>query len=329
MRKNAPIRVGMLVADGAQMLDVAGPLDVLAEAALQSGRLGAYQFELVSPAGGAVRASNGMLFHTDCSIGDSQGGYDTLLVAGGRTMPTLDGDARVSAWLRQQASQVRRLGSVCSGAFVLAHAGLLDGKRVTTHWNSSCQLARQFPLVQVQADQIYIKDGNLYTSAGVTAGLDLALALVEEDFGRAVALTVARQMVMFFKRPGGQAQFSSHLAAQEAERSAIRDVQAWALDKLDQPLGVNQLAAQAGMSVRNFSRLFKEETDSTPADFVELARTEAARRLLEDSMTPLKRVAALTGFSDPNGMRRAFMRRLGVSPADYRSRFHEPAPKQP
>ena len=323
MSEAARIRVGMLVSSQAQMLDVAGPLDVLAEAALQAGRPDAYQFELISADGAPVRASNGMLFHADCSIEDSAGGFDTLLVAGSPAMPMHEGDTRVSAWLRRQASQVRRIGSVCTGAFLLADAGLLDGKRVTTHWNSSSRLARQFPQVRVQADQIYIKHGKLYTSAGVTAGLDLALALAEEDFGRAVALKVARQMVMFFKRPGGQAQFSSHLAAQEAERSAIRDVQAWALDNLGQTLGVNELAVHAGMSVRNFARLFKDESESTPADFVELARIEAARRMLEDSATPLKRVAALAGFSDPNGMRRAFMRRLGVSPADYRSRFHD------
>jgi len=216
---------------------------------------------------------------------------------------------------------VRRMGSVCSGAMVLAHAGLLDGRSVTTHWNTTDRLARLFPGVQVEPDRIYVKDGNLYTSAGVTAGLDLALALVEEDFGRAVALRVARELVMFLKRPGGQSQFSAHLAAQTAERNAIREVQGWVVENLAGNLSVEALAAHAGMSARNFARIFKQECQVTPADFVEAARIDAARRLLEGSRHPLKRVAALAGFSDPNNLRRAFLRRVGVAPSDYRRRF--------
>jgi transcriptional regulator GlxA family with amidase domain len=232
---------------------------------------------------------------------------------------------RITRWLREQATGVRRLGSVCSGAFILARAGLLDGKRVTTHWNASSELARAFPLLNVEPDQIYVKDGQTYTSAGITAGMDMALALVEEDFGRAVALKVAREFVMFLKRPGGQSQFSAHLAAQTAERSVIRDVQDWILENLSQPLGVDQLADHVGMSTRNFSRAFKHETQTTPAEYVEMARIDAARRLLEESDNPLKRVAHWCGFGDPNALRRAFVRRLGVSPADYRRRFQATA----
>jgi transcriptional regulator GlxA family with amidase domain len=189
----------------------------------------------------------------------------------------------------------------------------------------SAALARRFEQVQVEQDQIYLRDGNLYTSAGVTAGMDLALALVEEDLGRDVALAVARELVMFIKRPGGQAQFSAHLAAQTAQRSPIRQVQEWVLENLEQDLTVDQLAAQAGMSVRNFSRAFKDDTGSTPADFVEAARLDAARRMLEETGTPLKRVAARSGFHDQNSLRRAFVRRLGVTPGDYRLRFHPQA----
>jgi len=216
---------------------------------------------------------------------------------------------------------VRRIGSVCAGAFLLGYAGLLDGKRVTTHWNVSARLARQFPLAQVEQDQIYLQDGALYTSAGVSAGMDLALAMVEQDLGRKVALGVARELVLFIKRPGGQSQFSAHLAAQSSSHSPIGKVQEWVLDNLGAELTVDTLAERAGMSVRNFSRQFKADSGMTPADFVEGARLDQARRMLEGSAAPLKRVAAHSGFHDPNSLRRAFVRRLGITPSDYRERF--------
>jgi len=319
------MRVAVLAFPGVQMLDVAGPIDVFHEALRQAGAPGAYKLEIISTAQGPIRASNGMRFYPDSTIETAAPGIDTLLVAGGPSIQSVEDDARLSAWLQDQSRKVRRLGSVCSGAFILAKAGVLDGKRVTTHWNSSSRLARTFPRIEVEADQIYVKDGSIYTSAGVTAGMDLALALVEEDFGRGVALKVAREFVMFLKRPGGQSQFSAHLAAQTAEKNVIREVQTWILENLDQPITVDQLAARAGMSTRNFSRIFKHEAQMTPAEYVELARIDAARRLLEETNTPLKRVAAWCGFGDPNGLRRAFLRRLKVSPADYRRRFQEAA----
>jgi transcriptional regulator GlxA family with amidase domain len=318
------MRIAVLAFPGVQMLDVAGPFDVFNEAARQARARGAYQLEVISTTTETfIRASNGMRFDADATISTAEPGIDTLLVAGGPLVQSAEETRRVSEWLREQAGQVRRLGSVCSGAFILARAGLLDGKRVTTHWNASCKLARTFPNVKVESDQIYVKDGQTYTSAGVTAGMDLALAMVEEDFGRAVALKVAREFVMFLKRPGGQSQFSAHLAAQTAQRSAIRDVQAWVLENLNQALTVDQLAARSGMSTRNFSRIFKQETQSTPADYIELARIDAARRQLEETNNPLKRVADWCGFGDANALRRAFMRRLGVSPNDYRRRFQD------
>lgn len=317
------MRIAVLVLPNVQMLDVMGPIDVFNEGARQAGRPDAYQFELIATAPGPVQASNGVLFQAHCTLESCSEDIDTLLVAGSPGVAKLPPDPELIAWLRVQAKRVRRLGSVCSGAFLLAQAGLLDGKHVTTHWNSSARLARSFPNIRVEADQIYIRDGALYTSAGVSAGMDLALALVEEDLGRAVALQVARELVLFLKRPGGQSQFSAHLAAQTSERSVIRDVQAWALENLDKPLPVDELASRAGMSTRNFSRQFKLDTDMTPADFVENARIDAARRLLEETANPLKRVAAWSGFGDQNGLRRAFLRRLGVSPADYRSRFQK------
>jgi len=316
------MHIALLVFPGVQLLDVAGPMDVFHEAARQSGKPGTYQFDLVALEEGPVRADNGMLFQPTATIDTLDHAVDTLLVTGSHEVQAVAGNPRLAEWLQRQAAVVRRLGSVCSGAWLLAHAGLLDGRRVTTHWNISASLARRFEQVQVEHDQIYLRDGNLYTSAGVTAGMDLALALVEEDLGRNVALAVARELVMFIKRPGGQAQFSAHLAAQSAQRNPIRQVQEWVLENLEEDLTVDQLAAQAGMSVRNFSRAFKSDTGETPADFVEAARLDAARRMLEETASPLKRVAARSGFHDQNGLRRAFVRRLGVTPGDYRLRFH-------
>ncbi|AEI76123.1 HTH-typetranscriptional regulator GlxA [Cupriavidus necator N-1] len=315
------MKIAVVAFPGFQMLDLAGPIDVFHEGARQAGQPDAYQFEIIAPVPGLLTASNGMRVEPDATLDTCSDDIDTLLVAGGPGLRQQQQDETVSAWLARQARTVRRMGSVCSGAMVLAHAGLLDGRSVTTHWNTTDRLARLFPGVQVEPDRIYVKDGNLYTSAGVTAGLDLALALVEEDFGRAVALRVARELVMFLKRPGGQSQFSAHLAAQTAERNAIREVQGWVVENLAGNLSVEALAVHAGMSARNFARIFKQECQVTPADFVEAARIDAARRLLEGSRHPLKRVAALAGFSDPNNLRRAFLRRVGVAPSDYRRRF--------
>jgi transcriptional regulator GlxA family with amidase domain len=319
------MRIGVLVFPGVQMLDVVGPVDVFTEGARQARQPGIYQIELISTEPGSVRPSNGLAFHADSTLDTCSSDIDTLVVAGSPNITTLQHDPQVLAWLQAQAPKVRRLTSVCTGAFLLAQAGLLDGRRATTHWNSTCRLARSFPTVKVEGDPIYVRDGAIYTSAGGSAGMDLALALVEEDLGREVALKVARELVMFLKRPGGQAQFSAHLAAQTAERSVIRDVQTWVLEHLDQPLSVDELASRAGMSTRNFSRQFKQDTDMTPAEFVESARIDSARRMLEETANPLKRIAAWSGFADQNGLRRAFMRRMGVSPTDYRSRFQKPA----
>jgi len=320
----SPKRIAVLAFPGVQMLDVAGPIDIFSEAMRQSGADGAYQLEVIGTVAGPIAASNGMRITPDRDIDSCGAGIDTLLVAGGPLLPSTPNPHGLDAWLWGQAATVRRLGSVCSGAFFLARAGLLDEKRVTTHWNVSQRLAQEFPRVRVEPDQIYVRDGAVYTSAGITAGMDLALALVEEDFGRELALRVAREFVMFLKRPGGQAQFSAHLAAQTSERDGIRQVQAWVLDNLAEPLTIEQLAARAGMSTRNFTRVFKQEAASTPADYVEMARVDAARRMLEETAHPLKRVAAWSGFGDPTTLRRAFSRRLGVSPGDYRRRFRQP-----
>jgi transcriptional regulator GlxA family with amidase domain len=247
-------------------------------------------------------------------------GIDTLIIAGGDVYAAAT-DPHLRQWLLRITPHVRRLASVCSGAFVLAEAGLLDGRRATTHWLGVPALQRGYPRITVEPDAIFVRDGNVYTSAGVTAGIDLALALVEEDLGHAVALAIARQLVVFLKRPGGQSQFSSHLAAQSVPAGPLKDLPTWILDHLDADLSVEGLAGCVAMSPRNFARVFMRELGMTPAKFVERARVDAARRLLEDGSRGLEAVAAACGFASGEHMRRTFWRHLRVVPADYRRRF--------
>ena len=315
------MRIALLAFPRVQMLDVVGPADVFAEAARQLGNSRAYRISVIGPVAGQIKGTNGLRLATDDSIETFKGAIDTLLIAGSPSVNDVAHDAHLRDWVRYQATRVRRIGSVCSGAFVLGAAGLLVGRRVTTHWNSSALLARQYPDAVVEPDSIFIRDGNLYTSAGVTAGMDLALALVEEDHGRDLALSVAREMVMYFKRPGGQSQFSAQLAAQTAERTNIRQIQTYIVDNLAADLSVALLAQRADMSERNFARVFKAEGGFTPAEFVELARIDQARRLIEGSNVSLKRLADQVGYANVDGFRRAFVRRLGVTPSDYRKRF--------
>jgi transcriptional regulator GlxA family with amidase domain len=258
---------------------------------------------------------------TDSSIFDDEAPIDTLLVAGTPNYADAYTESALRAWLRSHAPRSRRHGSVCTGAFFLGGAGLLDGLNVTTHWQHAAELAERFPAAKVVSDQIFVQDGSLWTSAGVTAGIDLALKLIEDDHGRDVALAVARRLVVFLKRPGGQSQFSAHLAAQIATEERIQAVQHWILDHLPLELTIRSLASRAAMSVRNFTRVFQQEAGITPADFVEMARVDSARRLLEDTDKPLQRVASSCGFANPDTMRRAFMRRIGVGPSEYRERF--------
>lgn len=315
------MRIALLAFPRVQMLDVVGPADVFAEAARQLGNSRAYRISVIDTVAGQIKGTNGLRLATDDSIETFKGAIDTLLIAGSPSVNDVAHDAHLRNWVRYQATRVRRIGSVCSGAFVLGAAGLLVGRRVTTHWNSSALLARQYPDAVVEPDSIFIRDGNLYTSAGVTAGMDLALALVEEDHGRDLALSVAREMVMYFKRPGGQSQFSAQLAAQTAERTNIRQIQTYIVDNLAADLSVALLAQRADMSERNFARVFKAEGGFTPAEFVELARIDQARRLIEGSNVSLKRLADQVGYANVDGFRRAFVRRLGVTPSDYRKRF--------
>jgi len=315
----------MVAFPGVQILDVTGPLEVFGCAARMLGdrraQPAAYEVEIVASRAGALTCSSGMRLVAERALRSVGGGIDTLLVAGGTGTAEALADRGLLRWLREMALRVRRLGSVCSGSFVLAEAGLLDGRRATTHWAWCGALAKQYPAITVAPDPIFVRDGNVYTSAGVTAGMDLALALVEEDHGRALALDVARQLVMFLRRPGGQSQFSAQLAVQAADREPLRELQAWITDHPDEDLSVPVLAARVAMSPRNFARVFAREVGMTPARFVESVRVEAARRRLEESAHGVDHVAAACGFGTAESMRRAFLRVVRVPPAAYRHRF--------
>lgn len=313
------MRVVILAPPGVQSLDVVGPAEVFWEAARRLGDPAAYEVQIMGTTAGAVCGTGSLRFLADRTIYDPDEPIDTLLVGGDPSFDEID--PAVTTWLRRRAPSVRRYGSVCTGVFFLAAAGLLDGRRVTTHWECAEKLRKDFPNVFVDDNQIFIRDGSLCTTAGVTAGMDLTLALVEEDFGRELALTVARYMVMFLKRPGGQSQFSAHLAAQMSTKSQIQQAQEYVLDNLSADLSVDVLAHRAGMSTRNFSRVFHREVKLTPAGFVDAARIDAARRMLADTKTPMQRIARACGFGSLNTMRRVFVRNLGVTPLDYRRSF--------
>jgi transcriptional regulator GlxA family with amidase domain len=317
-------RVAIVVFDGVQSLDVTGPLEVFSIANRVHGRGAAppvYRLELIAVAAGVVTSNSGLRIVADRSYRTVRERLDTLIVAGGDVRAAL-ADRRLLRWLAASAARVRRLASVCTGSFVLAEAGLLRGRRATTHWASLQRLARRYPDLRVEGDAIFVRDGNVYTSAGVTSGIDLALALVEDDLGHAVALEVARWLVVFLKRPGGQSQFSSHLAAQAVAPGPLRDLPQWIVANPGADLSVEQLAARAAMSPRNFARVFRRETGLTPAKFVERARLDAARRSLEDRRLALEEVASRCGFGSAERMRRTFHRHLRVLPLDYRKRFH-------
>ncbi len=319
-------RVAMVVYPNVQILDVTGPLEVFARTSrwlIDHGRRGdlAYTVELVGTRRGPVVCSSGLELLVRRSFAEVRGGVDTLLVAGGIGFLDELRERSVVGWIRRMAPRVRRLGSVCTGAFLLAEAGLLDGRRATTHWRRCGELADRYPRVTVDPDPILVRAGHVYTSAGVTAGMDLALALVEEDEGHEVALAAARELVMFVKRPGGQSQFSVPLMAQATDDQPIRELQIWISEHPADDLSVVALARRASMSPRNFARVFTREVGMTPARFVERARIEAARRRLEESSLGVDAVASECGFGSAEIMRRTFLRTLRVNPVDYRHRF--------
>lgn len=312
-------RIAMLIYPGVAPLDVAGPLQVFGVANfLKKQKL--YDVLTIAPSAAPVPTPVGFAFNPTCAMSDLSLPVDTLLISGGGTS-----DAGISpeilGWIRQAAPKARRFGSICTGAFLLGAAGLLDGKRVTTHWAFAEELAQRCPRSTVEIDPIFVRDGNLYSSAGISAGIDLALGLVEEDHGRDLALNIARYLVVFLKRSGGQAQFSAPLRAQFSTIPAIERVQRWCQDNPQGDLGTQALSAIASMSVRNFVRRFRSETGRTPGEYVLAIRTEAASVLLTEISLMEKDIARRCGFRSLSTMRRAFISRLGVSPQMYRYHF--------
>lgn len=309
--------IAILAFPGVQLLDVAGPLDVFAQANAELGHE-LYSLRIVGKSSAPILSSSGARLTPDWVVGDSLPCIDTLLVAGAPSVADIHLSEPTKRWLLATARQAKRFGSVCSGALILAASGLLDGRRVTTHWAVANDLKHNYPNITVEEDSLHVRDGKVRTSAGVTAGLDLALALVEEDCGREVAAQVAAQLVMFFKRPGGQLQFSRKGHAGPAGRSVLQEVQRWAAANPTQDLSVDELAKRAGLSSRHFARLFHTEVGITPAVWVEMMRVSTARTLLETGSETPKQVAARCGFANADTLRRSFMKHVGISPAMYR-----------
>lgn len=325
-------RVVLVAFDRVQGLDLVGPLEVFDAAGrvVSRDRWGndAYALEVVATAP-RLRTSSGLQLVADALLSDVDGPIDTLVVPGGDGTREAFFDTAFVASLGRLAKRSRRVTSVCTGAFLLAQAGLLDGRRVTTHWQWCDLLAEAHPTLDVQPDAIFVRDGRFWTSAGVTAGMDLALALVEEDHGRDAALAVARQLVLFVQRPGGQSQFSAQLSAQRAERDQLRDLQAWIHEHVADDLRVEPLARRVAMSPRHFARVFRQEVGVPPATYVERARVEVARRMLEQTGLDLRSVAEASGLRTTQTLRRAFHRTLGVGPRAYRERFRGAPRKEP
>jgi transcriptional regulator GlxA family with amidase domain len=309
----------VVVYDGVRLLDVTGPLEVFAVANEQGGD---YRSRLASPDGHDVVANTGTRLGVDLSLAAADARGATLVVPGGPNWLHTISDSGLLDQIRRLAGQSARTASVCAGAFALAAAGLLDGRRATTHWELADQLARRFPLVEVDSDAIFVQDGPVITSAGVTSGIDLALALVERDLGAATARLVAKHLVVFLQRPGGQSQFSVRLSAGQARNELVRKL----LDRITaEPAGdhsLESLATAAGVSARHLTRLFHEEVGTTPARFVEKVRVEAAQQLLEATTAPLDVIARQVGLGSPETLRRAFARLLDITPGSYRTRFH-------
>lgn len=305
-------------------LEVCGILDALTEANAMLQPAKRYQTVVLAEKPDSIPCNSGLRIVPDGALEDLDGPADTLLVAGGYGLPFPPSEAACD-WLRREAQAARRYGSVCTGAFWLGAAGLLDGRRATTHWAYAEELERRFPRTTVDPDRLFLRDGPLVTSGGVLAGVDLVLALIEEDHGRSLALWVARRLVMFLKRPGGQSQFSVHLAARTALRANIERVQLYVRDHPAADHSLGALADRAAMSERNFSRVFRREAGMSATAFVERTRIDAARRMLEDGLLPLPAIAKRSGFGNADAMRRSFMRLMGVTPGAYRRRFHSAA----
>ncbi|WP_394846297.1 DJ-1/PfpI family protein [Pendulispora brunnea] len=325
-KRSARRTVAFILVDHALALNLNGPAEVFSVADHLLGKDGGYDMVFLSEAGGPIRTSCGIVVSTERLDAVNIAGLDTLIVVGGPTAESLPRDAALVRWVRRASKKARRTCTVCKGAFLLGAAGLLDGRRVVTHWCEVERLQALYPKARVELDPIYLRDGGIWTSAGMSAGIDLALALVEDDYGRRISLGVAKEMVIFLHRSGGQAQFSSALAAQTrlgagSSHSKMAELPAWIMNHLDADLSVEGLAKSVGMSPRTFARNFTRWHGGTPAKLVQDLRVEAACRHLETGDSEVKRIADTCGFGDEERMRRAFIRRLGIPPAAYRDRF--------
>jgi transcriptional regulator GlxA family with amidase domain len=306
------------------MLEISGLCDAFFEAncKMRSGRR--YRVRLVTEHGTPTESASGVRYVPDAGVGEATEPSDTLIIVGPYGEPDRPSED-VTRWLRQQAMQSRRYGSTCTGVFLLAHAGLLSGRRATTHWQYADRLAAEFPDIHVEPDRIFVRDGPVFSSAGVTAAIDLAFSLIEEDHGRALALWVARRLVVFLKRPGGQSQFSETLTVQAAATGPIDRIRLNILENPRADLSVAALADRAGLSPRQLSRLFRAEMGMSPSAYVELTRIDVARRLLEEGTAPIKVIAHAAGFGSTATLRRAFLRRIHITPHEYRRRFQTSA----
>jgi transcriptional regulator GlxA family with amidase domain len=319
-------RIVFLTYHGISLLDLAGPLEAFQVAAAFNGtksRGALYECILMSHKGGSIMTADGVKLTTRSVRSMSGLTIDTLIVPGAFSVDDVLRDSTLINWVRKRESGCRRVCSVCIGSFLLAAAGLLDGRRAATHWMHCNRLARQFPSVEVDPDSLFVREGKLWTSAGVTSGIDLALALIEQDMGRQAAMNVARILVVYLKRAGGQSQYSALLAAQAAgETDSFGELECWIAENLKKNLSVEVLAGRVGMSPRNFARVYTVQRGRTPAKAVEAIRVDAARRLLEDSKERIEAIALRCGFHSEEHLRGTFVRNLGIPPVEYRKRFH-------
>lgn len=315
--------IGILALPGVQLLDVAGPLDVFAQANREAHK-SAYVLKVISVTPGPIHASSGVRIQPDLVMAEAKEPFDTLLIAGGPNARSTPLPLEAVGWLVRTAADSRRYGSICTGAFYLASTGLLEGRHITTHWVAADELAKQYPNIRIDKDALYVKDGRIRTAAGVTAGMDLALAFVEEDLGRDIALRVAEQLVMYFKRPGGQLQFSRKDEPFPAVRTVLQETQRWVAANPELEHSIKSLAKRAGMSSRHFSRIFNSEVGMTPAAWVEVTRVEAAKALLQNGHDTPKSVAFKCGFANADTLRRTFKKHVGLTPAEFRRHYPPP-----
>lgn len=315
-------RIGVIGFEGATALDFTGPIEAFATAYVESGKemRRAYEIVLLGVNRKPFAAESGIVFKPHRAA-DAKVEIDTLIVPGGCGLREKRTNARIAGWIRARAGSIRRIASVCTGIYALAETGLLDGRTVTTHWRFARDVARRFPALRVDPNALFLKDGKFYTSAGVTAGIDLSLALIEEDLGTDAALAVARELVVYLKRPGGQEQYSEPLRFQVEATDRIAELAIWIRGHLREDLSVEALAARAGLGSRHFTRRFAARFQKTPAAFVEDLRLDEARRRLAARGAAVEAIATSVGFRSADAFRRAFERRFGVNPSAYRKRF--------